>query len=143
MNRFRDLITKKNYLFGEDELPKEKLSVLERWNLFYRQYRNEFPQITKLATSILSLPISTAAVEREIKNVKSVKSETRSSLFESTLEFVLIAKDLLQEDLIKDRSFVNLIYKKYAERIQFGRRENDNTKSGHKNKGKIKNRCYL
>ena len=71
LNRFRDLITKKNYLFGEDELTKEKLSVLERWNLFYRQYRNEFPQITKLATSILSLPISTAAVEREIKKMSN------------------------------------------------------------------------
>ena len=67
-----------------------------------------------------------------------MKSETISSLFESTLESVLIAKDLLQEDLIKNLSFVSLIYKKYAERIQFEKRENDNTKSGHKNNSSAK-----
>ena len=62
----------------------------------------------------MAFPTSTASVEREFKQLKFIKTLNRTSLKEETLDSILIAKDMITEDLISDKRFVNSIYSRYS-----------------------------
>jgi len=118
LSNLRDLILNKKFtLHQEDEKGKnlkQEYDVLYAWKSFERNYGKEFPNITKLGTSILAFPTSTASVEREFKQLKAIKTLNRTSLKEETLDSILIAKDMITEDLISDKRFVNSIYSRYS-----------------------------
>ena len=61
---------------------------------FYQDYiiSKDFPLIRRLATALLSLPHSSAAVERVFSKLKLIKNERRNCLHNDTLQSLLISK---------------------------------------------------
>jgi len=112
------MINKKLILTNESESREnfeQEYDVLKAWKLFEKKYGKEFPNITKLGTNILAFQISTSSVEREFKRLKVIKTVNRTSLKKDTLNSILIAKDMINEELISNKNFVNNIYSRYSE----------------------------
>ena len=90
LNRFRDLDFKEKDMAFEEN---DDFEIWDVWKNFENIHGKTFPNMCKLGTIVLSLPISTAAVEREFKQLKAIKTEIRSSLKSETLNSILLTKD--------------------------------------------------
>ena len=124
LNLLRDLDLKE--LTREDQEP----GIWEMWKNFKKKHGKTFPNIYKLGIVLLSLPVSTAAVEREFKQLKAIRTENRTSLKIETLNSVLVTKDAIEKEMFLDKKFVNTIYKRYGEFIQ-AEKERRNSKNAH------------
>src|SRR5205085_32183 len=96
---------------------------VEVWGEFTKDYGQKFPNVCKLATCILSLPNSTAIVERCFKQLKLIKTAQRSSLAERTLDSLIVTKSLFTEQMINNKAFVNRVYAKYSECVESSKKK--------------------
>jgi len=97
---------------------------------FYQQseLESKYPLLIKLARALLSLPYSSASVERAFSQLKLIKDDKRSTLANDTLESLLTAKindyDFDDNNLLQnlcayyEKSHPNAKKRKYAEITQ-------------------------
>ena len=69
-----------------------------------------YPKLKEWVTAILSFPHSTATVERIFSSINLIKTKTRNSLSTSTIEGLLLTKQLLHNKpcykLLVDNSMI-------------------------------------
>ena len=98
-NKLKEI--KKNYIDAEkdfDAINFYKDKAIER----------SFPLITKLGRALLSLPHSSASIERAFSQLKLIKNERRTNLSNECLESLLIAK--INNIDLQDSNVVNSLY---------------------------------
>jgi hypothetical protein len=102
--RFVEIIIKDDFEFFYRELESFEESLSENRKIFMandsnpskfylsREIKDQYPSMSKLAITILSIPYSTADLERSFSQLKLIKTPLRNSLKDSTTESLLMTK---------------------------------------------------
>lgn len=102
--KFSQFIDELNYLETyKKELVKDEANIFNKWDIINE--KSDIPIINNLAKTLLSIPVSSASLERVFSKLKLVKTHLRTQISDDTLESCLLVnqeKELaLTESMIK------------------------------------------